>query len=337
MDYINSITSGIVVFKIGKEYVYVKPPSAQDKAFADFFSQEQYDDALMDGIWTQEDAEKHLISMGNLDENHEQQLETINQAIENMKADYFNHFYDSSTKEYIKRNLEKQQIKHDEIYSKRYFFFDKTCDYLKKYAFASHILQNNAYGMDGSLVSSHRSVQVLYNKYVSEANNIGSKVRDIAKSTEWKNRWYSSKTDTFQNDLSSLTDLQLSVISWSIYYDGVYQSLDRPSENIIEDDIAIDGWSIIEKRKRKEEEKKRSAEKLLPDKMSNAGEVFIPARNKQRASDIMSLNSIGSMDKIKSLKSDLKTNAVIDEADLTSTRRELQMEAIRMQKENRRR
>jgi len=71
LDYINSIISGIVVFKIGKEYVYVKPPSAQDKAFADFFSQEHYDEALMDGIWTQEDAEKHLISMGNLDENHE--------------------------------------------------------------------------------------------------------------------------------------------------------------------------------------------------------------------------------------------------------------------------
>lgn len=336
MDYINTIISGIVIFKVGKEYIYIKPPSAEEKAFADFFSKEQYEDALMDGIWTQEEAEKHLISIGQLDEDYESQFKQIDEAVENMKVDYFNHFYDSTTKGYIKRNLEKQQQRYEDIYNKQYVFFDKTCDYLKKYSFLSYIIQKNAYHMDGELASLYYPIQSIYNKYLVENNSLGQKIREIAKSTEWKNRWYSSKLDTFENDLSCLTDLQISVVSWSMYYDGVYQSMDKPSEDIIEDDIAMDGWSILEKRKRKEEEKKRSAEKMLPDNLKKAGEVFIPARNQKQASDIMSLNGMESKHKISSLKRDLEKHKVVDEANLTSTRKELQMEALRMQKDRRR-
>lgn len=336
MDYINSIISGIVVFRIGKEYIYVFPASAKDKTFADFFAQEQYDDAIIDGVWTQEDAEQHLISMDFLSEDHEEEMKQINENMENMKVDYFNHFYDSSTKKYISQNLEKQKSRLDELHNKKYVFYDKTCEYLKKYAFASHILQKTALLKQEDLACDYFSIQTLYNKYVAVNNQIASEVRSIAKSIEWKNRWYSSKLETFDNDLSSLTEMQLAVISWSTFYDGVYQSMDKPSDEIIEDDIALDGWSIVEKRKRQKEEKKKSAEKMLPENMKNSGEIFIPARNKKRAQDIMSLNEGGSIEKIKSLRSDLKQNSIVDESNLTSTRRELQMQAIQMQKENRR-
>lgn len=336
LDYINSLISGIVFFKIGKEYIHVKPPSAEDKAFADFFSQEQYDDALIDGIWTQEEAEQHLISMGYLPKEYSDKLEEIDKNIDNMKVDYFNHFYDSNAKDYIKRNITKQQDRHDELYAKRYVFYDKTCDYLKRYCFTSYLLQKYAFNQDNELCYKYYSIQAIHNKYITVNNDIGSKIREIAKTNEWKNRWYSSKLNAFHNEPSSLTDMQLSIISWSTYYDGIFQSFDKPSDEIIEDDIALDGWSILEKRKRKKEEQQRNAEKMLPDNLKNSGEVFIPARTQKRAKDIMSLNESESLHKIRSLKQDLKENAIVNESDLTSTRRELQMQAIQMQKENRR-
>ena len=337
MEFINSIISGIAIFKIGKEYAYVKPPSAEDRAFADFFSQEQYDDALIDGIWTQEDAEKHLISTGYLGEDYEEQVEQIKKAVDNMKVDYFNHFYDSTTKEYIKRNIEIQEKRQTDIHNRKYAFYDKTCDYLKKYAFIAYCLQKNALFSDGELVSIYYSTQAIYNKYINVTNAMGEKIREIAKTNEWKNRWYSSKFESFENPASSFTDVQLSLISWSTFYDGVYQSFDKPSEDIINDDIAIDGWSIVEKRKRKEEEKKKNAEKMLPKNVQNAGEVFIPARNQKQASDIMALNSAGAKGKIRSLQNDVNKHGKISDSDLTSTRNEIQMEALRQQKERRRR
>lgn len=337
MDYINTLISGIVVFKVGKTYVHTKPASAEDKTFADFFAQEQYDDSLLDGIWTQEEAEDHLMSMGYLPKDHEKQMEDIKEKMDTMRVDYFNHFYDSMTREYIKKNLEKQQAKYDDLNMKKYVFYDKTCDYLKKYSSLSYLLQKNSFLKDQDLACLYYSIQSLYNKYIGVTNEIGTHIREIAKSVEWKNRWFSTKIETFDNSKSSFTDLQLALISWATYYDGIYQSMDKPSDEVMEDDIALDGWSILEKRKRKKEEKQRNAEKMLPGNMKNAGEVFIPARNQQQASDIMSLNNMSAQGKIKSLQSDLKTYGSVNESDLTSTRQEIQMEAIRLQKENRRR
>jgi hypothetical protein len=337
LDYINSLISGIVIFKIGREYIYVKPASAEDKTFADFFSQEQYDDALIDGIWTQEDAENHLISMGYWLKEDDETIKEIEKNVENMKADYFNHFYNSTTRDYIKKNINKQNERYQGIYNKKYTFYDKTCEYLKRYSFVSHILQKNSFLQNGELASTYYPTQILYNKYASHTNDLGSNIREITKSNEWRNKWFSLKNDIFENKLSSLTDFQLSIISWSNYYDGIYQSMDKPPDEIIEDDIAMDGWSIIQKRKRQEEEKKKNAEKMLPEKMQKAGEVFIPARNSKEASDVMSLNDAYGVSKIKSLKKDLKENGAVNESDLTSTRQELQMQSIQMARENRRR
>ncbi len=336
MDYINSLISGIVIFKLGKEYIYVKPFSAEDKTFADFFSQEQYDDALIDGIWTQEDAEQYLIDMGCWSKEDDIKIEEIEKNLENMKADYFNHFYNSSTKDYIKKNITTQQRKHQELYNKKYVFYDKTCEYLKRYSFVSYLLQRNAFFQNGDLASVYFSTQVLYNKYTSFTNDLNSKLREISKSDEWKGRWFAAKNDLFENRLSCLTDFQISIVSWSSYYESVYQSMDKPTDDIIQDDIALDGWSVVQKRKRIEEEKKKNAEKMLPEKLQNAGEVFLPARTSREATDIMSLNDREAMSKIKLLKQDLSEHGAVDEANLTSTRRELQMKANQMAKEHRR-
>lgn len=330
MDYINSLISGIVIFKAGKDYVYVKPASAEDKTFADFFSQEQYDDALIDGIWTQKDAEDYLISMGYWSDEYEKRTQEIEKNIENMKVDYFNHFYNSTTKEYIKKNIDKQKENYEDLYSKKYVFYDKTCEHLKRYSFISYLLQKNSFFQNGELASSFLSTQLLYNRYISFTNNITIDIRKIVKSDEWRNKWFTLKNETFENRLSSLTDFQLSAISWSNYYDSVYQSMDKPSDDIMEDDIALDGWSIVQRRKRKEEEKKKSAEKMLPEKMGNAGEIFLPARNAKEAADIMSLNDMEAMSKIKSLNRDLKEHGELEESQLSSTRRELQMQAVQM-------
>lgn len=337
MDYINSLISGIIVFRLGKEYIYVRPFSAEDKTFADFFSQEQYDDALIDGIWTQKDAENHLISAGYLSQDHDIQLKQLDENIENMKVDYFNHFYNSTTREYIKKNILKQNERNQELYSKKYVLYDKTCEHLKRYSFLSYLLQRNSCFQNGKLASGTFSTQILYNKYIAIVNDLASQIRNVAKNEEWKTRWYSLKRSVFSNKKSSLTDQQISLISWSNYYDSVYQSMDKPSDDIIDDDIALDGWSIVQRRKRKEEDKKRNAEKMLPDKMRDAGEIFIPARTKKEAEDIMSLNDGEAVSKIKSLKKDLQEYGSIEESQLTSTRRELQMQAVQMAKDNRRR
>jgi hypothetical protein len=336
LEYIHSLISGIVLFKLRGFYIYVKPFSAEDKTFADFFSNEQYDDALLDGIWTQKDAEMHLISTGYWSQVDEDRIKEIEQNLDNMKVDYFNNFYNSTTKEYIKRNIESQNKQYSDLHTKKHVFYDKTCDYIKQYSYTSYLLQKNAYIMDAGLASKKFNINTIYNKYSSVVYDMNSKIRSIAKSDEWKSRWFAAKNSVFDNPTSSFTDLQYSIISWSNYYDNILQSMEKPSDEIIEDDIALDGWSIIQRRKRKEEDKKANAEKMLPDKMKGAGEIFIPARNSKEASDVMSLNDREALSRIKSLRKDLAEHGAVQESDLTSTRRDLQMQGLQMSKERRR-
>lgn len=337
MDYTNSLIAGIAIFKIGKKYVYMKPPSAEDKAFADFFSQEQYDDAIIDGIWTQQDAEKYLKSIEFFSDEEENNVNAINENIDNMRVDYFNHFYNSQTKEYIKKNIEKQREKQAEFFDKKYILYDKTCEYIRDYSKTSILIQGNAFLQNNSSAYLSFPISILYNKYTSTVTNILKEIRLVAKNPEWKQRWFFLKEKTFNNDPSNLTDWQISLLSWCNFYENIYQSTDCPSEEIIDDDIALDGWSIVQRRKRKEEEKKRSAEKMLPQNMKNSGEVFIPVKNIREAQDVMNLNNAESKTKIKMLKHDLDKNPEIKESDLTSTKQELRMQFNKMQKESRRR
>ena len=337
LNLVNTLISGIVVIRIGKEYIYCKPPSAEDKTFADFFSQEQYDDALIDGIWTQKDAEEHLIELGYWDKENEDKLEQFRENIDNMRLDYFNQFYNSQTKEYIKKSIDGIEKKINKLYAIKHTFHDKTCEYIKSYSFESHVLSKNAFLSNGELASTKFSIHRLVTKFKDQAYSIGTRAREVAKSDAWKNHWFSLKNETFDNKRSTLTDLQLSVIGWSNYYENVYQSMDKPSDEIIEDDIAIDGWSISQRRKRKEEEKQRNAEKMLPENMSNAGEIFIPVKNQQEQRDVLSLNDGAGKAKLKSLKHDLKTRGSLSESELTSTRQNIQMQAAEMSKHSNRR
>ena len=336
-DLINTLISGVIILKIGREYIFINPPSAEDKTFADFFSYEIYEDCLLDGMLKEEEVEEFLIENGFWSKEESELMEQIQKNMQQMKLDYFNSFYNSTTKEYIQKNLEKQEKRVSELYKKKSLFSDKTCEYVADYARKAKYLENNAFQKNGRLATDLFSFNKIINKFYSRYWDINARLREVAKSPEWRNIWFGVKEKLFQNNPSSFTDLQHNIISWSYYYDNINESMDRPSEEIIQDDIALDGWGEKQKRKRQEEEKKKQAEDMLPDNIGDAGEVFIPVRNQKEAQDVHNLNNPQGKAKLRSLKRDLDKHGSVNESDLSSTRRELQMQSNQMASQNRRR
>lgn len=328
LDLINTLISGIVIFKVGKEYIYYKPPSAEDKTFADFFSQEQYEDALFEGVWQSEEVENLLINNGFWSTDDEKSYENIKSNIEQMKLDYFNNFYNTSTKNYIKKSILNLEDKLTKLYLNKSLFFNKTCEYIKDISYQLYLINSNTFILDGSKASNYFNISTLFTKYNIESHKIENEIRHVAKSSSWRSKWIGPKENLFDNKPSTFREFQHSIICWSYFYDGIYESLDKPSEDIIQDDIALDGWSIKQRRKREEEEKKKSSEKILPEKMSNAGEIFIPARTAKQIEDVNNLNTGYGKAKIQSLAKDLRHNNHINDSDLTTSRQEIQMKTI---------
>lgn len=326
LDIINSLISGIIIFKIRNDILMIKPPSAEDKTFADFFSNEVYEESKLDGFWTKEELREYLIENGYWSEEEESSIEQLNKNIENMKVDYLSSFHSQASKDYIKRNLSQVNEKVEKLFIKRGLFLDKTCDYIREYFYQGFLIEKNCYS--GNEICRKYGMHTLVDRVNSQINQQFSLLRETAKSARWRNMWGASKERTFANSPSSFTDLQLNLISWSYFYDNVYESPERPSQEIIEDDIALDGWSIKQRRSREEENKKKNAENLPGSK--SAGEIFIPAKNKEDVAHITKMNDGYGLAKIKSLAKDLKQHGAVEESNLTSTRQELQMAANSM-------
>lgn len=107
-------------------------------------------------------------------------------------------------------------------------------------------------------------------------------MRLIARSGSWRFRWNGAKSigDLFDKPITEFTPEQQSLLYWSQVYDSVYESMDRPSDEIIEDDDALDAWfeSQAKKRKQRQLEEKGNLGKIkLSEKMRGHGEIFIVA------------------------------------------------------------
>lgn len=79
---------------------------------------------------------------------------------------------------------------------------------------------------------------------------------------------------------------------WSQTYDNIHESLECPSEDVIDDDDLLDGWFIIQKRKRIRESKEKEIDASTKnEKIKSAQELFIIPREGQKHSSIYELNS----------------------------------------------
>ncbi len=105
-------------------------------------------------------------------------------------------------------------------------------------------------------------------------------MRKIARSAHWRFRWNAAKNigDLFGKPIMELDTEQQSLLYWSQVYDSAYESYERPSREIIEDDDALDKWfeEQDKKDKAKELEKGSKVGKIkVNEKVMKHGEIFI--------------------------------------------------------------
>jgi hypothetical protein len=329
---LNRLLSGIVIFKIKGICIQVKPATVEDKALADFYAQEIYEDALLDTSLTNKDVEQLLLDNNWWTKEEGEALETMNKNLEQMKLDYYNNFFKPDTRDYIQKSITNLEKKINDLYNKKYEFFDKTCEYLRDYSRTCFLVERSSFLLDGTPAITRFSLLTLVNKYMGGTIR-DEKIRELCKTNQWRSIWNSKDFGVFKNSVCELTNEQLSLLAWSRYYDSVYESMDRPNHEIIQNNTALDGWFIEQDRKRAEEEKKADGEKLVSDKMSNAGEVFIPVKSNKEKESVLALNDTYGKAVLKSKKSQFSKGGSFNESELNHVKREIQIEGARQIKE----
>lgn len=172
-------------------------------------------------------------------------------------------------------------------------------------------------------------------KEINEIKSIGNKeVRELARSPQWRYLWNGAKGNIkslFGRNLGDMDMSQRNLMYWSQVYDSVYEAYERPSDDIINDDEALDKWFEEQNKKRKVErfEKKGDVGKLkLSDRIKRHKEVFIVAnQNINPYEDLPTIQEIEEMnpDRVRKFKREeqkrlKESKQLTNEKDLRNTR-----------------
>ena len=179
-------------------------------------------------------------------------------------------------------------------------------------------------GFLSSLVSGYNALQILGEK----------EIRKVARSSSWSVMWSSTKKTgdvLFNKPTSNYSPEQALLCYWSLMYDSVYESMDKPSNKIIEDDAALDKWFEDQRKKTKSERAKaKTGDVLQGHKTGGASqqEEFIMTSNEEEADDVYDMNDKWTLGQIRKEAQIIEDKGAVDEFELRkhSIRRKLKLE-----------
>lgn len=327
------ICAGYLRFKISPDIcLIIKPLTVDQKYIAQEIYSEAYEKAFEDNILTDEEILEMLKRNGLWASIDDRRLEQIPKDIENKKVELFESYFSSEAREATRGFLRKAEAQLIKTMQKRHVYDSSTCDGYASYYRWNWMIENCTYYENGDeydwLQASLSDVLSYY-----QENMLGEQeCRELSRTEPWRSIWNSGKKSDsiFGKPSVVFTAEQNMLITWSSMYDSIAESSECPSDEVIEDDDALDGWLILQRRKREAQMGKSSAEKVIGnEKIANAGEVFIMTGNKQEDMDrISALNDphvqAAKKSRFKALKDGGKP---IEVQNLPDVRQDIKMES----------
>jgi hypothetical protein len=248
-------------------------------------------------------------------ESDEKQLEVLPERLDDVKADIYNShilLQDTSRKRDVFNQLTnhlsellKRKNKYITLSAEGIADFHKTC-----------FLMCAGCGLDYHAVNLH----YVYNEYLINTMDY-EYIRNLSKLAVWQQYWSSIKLGNhiFQ---PILTQEQHTLLNWSKFYDSVYESAECPPKAVIEDNLLLDGWCIVQRRERNKEEGKKAAENF-----GSGGEIFVKVEDADHASRINALNDAQSKAIKRQQENMIQQRGTVKAQDMPNVKMELRQKA----------
>ena len=334
---LNRIISQKVKIKIDGQNYYLTPPKPEDKVI----SIERYYETLrrseIEGVMSLEETLDYLYEIGQWTEIEEEELENIPEKIEGLKVTYYESFSKGKYKKIIKKNIKDQKDRLEELFSQKNSLIKFTCEGSAESAKIEYLVYSSIEDDGGNKLIDQVAfeeqdggcISACVEGYTSSMIDAAS-CRDLVRNDPWKTIWGSSKTGLplFNIPATEINDNQKILINWSRLYDNIYENMECPSDEVIADDDALDGWLIVQHKKREREKNINEVESRLSDKTKNADEIFVMADGQDDAKKIHSLNNpIGNRVR-KQRMNQVSEKGAVDVQDFADVKRRLQIQAV---------
>ena len=291
--FVSRIRAGIYTVKWNNLKLKVLQPNTEEELELNEIYTQAYDEAVNDGIKTEDQMVDWMIETGLWSKEQDDKIEQIKKDVDRLKKEIFNARLNHQLKETIRAYLRKAESAMSALKEKRALYYSNTCEGIatneKIFAFLS---KNTYFDNKPHDFSNGPSLDVIFNAYFSQILPEKT-VRYLARNEPWRSIWILKDIggiNLFTNHGRELSIDQRNILVWSKMYDNVHESLDAPSDSVIEDDDMLDGWFIIQKEKSDKRKLENEIDGLIP-KNKNADDVFLMANSKEDVDKIHSMNS----------------------------------------------
>jgi muconolactone delta-isomerase len=262
--------------------------------------------------------------------------ESLKNDLERLKVEIYNNRDNAMTVNNIRKYLRGGELQLSNHLNKKYIYHQNTCEGVASTERLAWIIKNTTYCDDKIYDFEEISLQYVIDEWQSHFLS-DTKCRDLARNDPWKSLWIvrdKSHISLFANPQNTeLTHNQKNLLIWSQMYDNIQESMECPNKQVIEDDDMLDGWFIVQHKKREKERNEREFEnETKNEKIKNASEVYVVSNSQQQTDKINSLNNTqASIVKAQRFAA-LKRFNSLEEQNLPDQRQNIQMQAARQGK-----
>lgn len=322
----------------GKKYVIKNPSlritSEAEKVYQDVFHRNKYS-----GFMSEADCLRLLVNSGIVSPDVDKNIPILQKQIEKFQINLFEAIVSSrkDLEQKSRKMILQLKEKLSSTTSKRH-----SLDYLTVSGFAEmhkrqFIITKTLHNEQGELEwpSLEKVDSDLMNFTISKINEnqlTQEELREIARNDPWKSYWSIGKPNPFEISAYELSSEQRILVMFSKMYDSASEHPDCPSDKIIEDDDAFDGWMASERNKREKEDSEKTINKKVGQRHQNASEVFIPASSAEEAKKIDRFNSVEAKMIKKQREKVIQSQGEVKESQLPDQRVKIRMQALEQSK-----
>jgi len=337
---IDIISWGKLVFN-NKFILY--PATSEIKALSAIEYQKKFDECISDGMPDEQEAIDNCVLRNRWSEDKAVIIESIQKDIHTMKRGLLDYIFKKDKLEKIRKTIRSaENILIDKI-TEKHQLLTHTADNFALKEQQHHIIMSVVHDFNNNRLWPSKEtfdngfdtdlINDLCQFYFYSSKISQSVIREISRSEPWRYMWgimKKSKIFFGQNNVNELSDNQRDLLYWSSIYDMAYDSYERPSDTIINDDDLLDSWFIRQSEKIESDTNKGIADNVMKKNNKNDNQEVFIFTDEEGAKDVYKLNDRGARIQIQSQQNILEKKKIVREQDLPNSQAKIRQQLMKM-------
>lgn len=333
--HISRLLSGEFILDGEEDFLFVKNADKRSILIADKLSKEH------DLGMTQPQLDKFLRDNGYWTMNDDVDFSRLQESLKDLKLELW--YEDVSKRDLVRARIKKVKDIIGLLSQKLHSYDYLLQSYMQLSLKNKHILSRSIYNEKSERVSIddiYLSIDNILSQYFSIRCN-DEQLREISLSEPWRLFWGAAKANggtIFAGVGSDLSDEQISILSWTQFFEGVREHPEFPGEEVLLDTDLFDGWCYHQKNKQSGEIDKRDINARIPDNIKGCGEIFLVRQHAKNSDEEIDSDKQSFISKVEQFNDGLakgakaarskaiKEKGIVSESDLPDNQRDIAMQ-----------